>query len=112
MASEPFVDSDPTSRTTDDRLGGEEVLRLAVRFGNFSSDIFDLGDFGLPVREGVSLPSFDFLDFAGVSARAVLLDLDPSSFLVRRLDDDLVDSALTRIFVFPLLGFSSESFSS
>lgn len=107
MASEPFADSDPTSRTTDARLG-EDAVRLAGRFGNFpSSDTFDLGDLGLAVRDGVSFSSLDVLDFKGVSGRAVLLDLEPSSFLDRRLEDDLVDPAFILILAFPSLDFSS-----
>lgn len=96
VASEPFADS----------------VRLAERLGNLpSSDIFDFGDFGLAVRVGVSLPSFGDFDLDGVSGRAVLLDL-PSSFLDRKLDDDLGESALIRILAFPSFDFSPVPLSS
>lgn len=110
MASEPFADSDPTSRVVaDDRLG-EEAVRLAGRFGSFpSSDIFDRG---LAVREGVSFSSRGDLGFEGIPGRTVLLDLDPSSRLDLKLDDDLGESVLIRIFVFPSFDFSSVPFSS
>src|SRR5699024_7660501 len=100
------------SRTVaNDRLG-EVAVRLAGRLGSFpSSDVFDLGDFGLAVRDGVSLSCFVVFDFDGVSCRTVLLDL-PSSFFDRKLDDDLVHSPLTRTLAFPSLDLSSVPFSS
>jgi hypothetical protein len=76
-----------------------------------SSAIFALEDFLLATRTGVSLSLLGF----GVSGLAVLLDLDASSLFERKLEDDLVDSARIRIFVFRSFGFaffSSAAFSS
>jgi hypothetical protein len=88
------------------------VPRLDERLGGLtSSAIFALEDFLLATRAGVSLSLLDF----GVSGLTVLLDLDASSLFERRLEDDLVDSARIRIFVFISLGFaffSSAAFSS
>ena len=102
MASEPFVDSTPASRIVD-RLD---------RFGNFlSSESLVLDGLWLVRGEG-SLSVFEDFDL-GVSARTVLLlDLFPSSFLDRRLEDDLLTSARILMFAFFALAFSlSEPFS-
>lgn len=117
VASDPFADPDPTSRTVAGDRGGDGVPRLDERLGSLtSSAILVLEDFLLATRPGVSfsLSLLNSLDF-GVSGLAVLLDLDASSFFERKLEDDLVDSARIRIFVFGSLGFSffsSAAFSS
>lgn len=112
VASDPFADPGPTSRTVAGDRGGDRVPRLDDRLGGLtSSAIFALEDFLLATRAGVSFPLLDF----GVSGLSVLLDLDVSSLFERKLEEDLVDSARIRIFVFRSLGFvffSSAAFSS
>lgn len=88
--------------------GGEMVARLERLVGFFSSEVLDLEDDLWPVRvdEGsFSLSGFDDDFDLGVSARAVLLGFVPSSFLDRRLDEDLLTSALILMFAF-FLAFS------
>lgn len=116
VASDPFADSEPMSRTVAGDRGGDTTgaARLEEdRLGSAaSSTIFDFVELRLAVRAGMSLSWLDrFVLEDGVSARIVLLVLDSSSLLDRRLDDDLVDSALIRILAFPSFGFSLSSLS-
>ena len=112
VASEPLTDSTPISRSVTFDCEADIVERLD-RLGRFlSSEIFVL-DLWLDDRGEASLSSLGVLDFIGVSARDVLLDLDLvlSSRFDRRLEEDLLTSeALILIFVF-FLGLSA-SFSS
>lgn len=93
------------------------VARLERLVGFFSSEVLDLEDdlWLVRVDEGsFSFSGFDDDFVLGVSARAVLFDFVPSSFLDRRLDEDLLTSALILMFAF-FLAFSlslSDAFSS
>lgn len=95
VASDPFVDSAVASRTVMFDRCGDKVERLE-RLEGFFSSVLDLEDDLWTVRvDEDSFSGLDDDDFdLGVSARVVLLDFVPSSLLERRLDDDLLTSAL------------------
>lgn len=114
VASEPFADSTPASRIVAFDREGDNVERLDRLLGFFSSEVLGLDDLWA-VRVDEDSFSADLEDDfdLGVSARMVLLDLVPSSFLDRRLEEDLLTSALILMLAFFLaLSFSfSLSFS-
>lgn len=104
VASDPLVDSVPTSRTVDCEA---DIVERLDRLGSFfSSESFVLDGLWLARGEDASLSVLDDLDF-GVSARAVLLDLVESSLFDRRLEDDLFTSVLILMLAFFALGFSA-----
>lgn len=104
VASDPTVDSPPTSRTVD--CEGDIVERLDRLGSFFSSESFVFDGLWLARGDEASLSDRDDFDF-GVSALAVLLDLVESSLFDRRLDDDLFTSVLILMLAFLALGFSA-----
>jgi hypothetical protein len=108
VASDPFVDSAATSRTVMFDREGDNVERLERLEGFFSSEVLDLEDDLWTVRvdedsfSGLEDDGFDL----GVSARGVLLDFVPSSLFDRRLDDDLLTSALILMLAVFFFAFS------
>lgn len=111
MASDPFVDSVPTSRTVD--CEGDMVERLDRLGKLLSSGSFVFDGLWLTRGEEVSLSGREDLDF-GVSARVVLLDLvesvlfAESSLFDRRLEDDRLISVVL-ILMLPLFAFGFSS---
>lgn len=106
MASDPLVDSAPTSRAVTFECEGDIVERLDRLGSFFSSEDLDLVDLWLVRGDEASLPFLDDFDLVGVSPLAVLLDLVSPSFLDRRLDDDRLTSVLILMLAFFVLGLS------
>lgn len=112
VASEPFADSTPASRIVVFDREGDKVERLDRLLGFFSSELLGLDDLWADRVDEDSFSADLEDDFdLGVSARIVLLDFVPSSFLDRRLEEDLLTSALILMLAFFLARSFSFSFS-
>lgn len=97
MASDPLVDSAPTSRIV--TFDWDIVDRLDRLGSFFSSEDLVLDDLWLVRGDDASFSVLDDFDL-GASARGDLLDLISPSLFDRRLDDDLLTSVLIFMFAF------------